>query len=199
MPQVNAARPPLVLASSSPRRKDLLAGLGLTFEIVPADIDERPKRGETPAQLVERLAETKALTVARAYPEALVIAADTVVVFGDEVLGKPRSEAENRAFIGRLSGQTHQVYTGHALRCGQQQISRVEVTDVDFRALSRPEIDWYVATGEGADKAGGYAIQGFGSTIVKGVRGCYFNVVGLSVATLVEMARQLGVALVESA
>jgi len=188
--------PPIVLASGSPRRRELLRNLGLSFDVVPADIDETAHPGETPEALVRRLSGAKAAAVARAHPEALVIAADTVVVLDDEILGKPKDEGENRAFIARLQGRTHEVYTGHAVVLGERCLEAVVKTSVCFRPLSEGEIDWYAHTGEGRDKAGGYAIQGYGAALVREIHGCYFNVVGLSVATLVEMVREVGVRLV---
>lgn len=189
----------IVLASGSPRRLELLRSLGLDFEVVPADIDETPHRSESPEALVKRLSISKASAVAASHPDALVIAADTVVVHRRDILGKPDSDAENRTFIRRLSGQTHHVYTGHALVYGTRSEVGVRSTKVTFRRLRRSDIDWYVGTGEGRDKAGGYAIQGYGATLVEGVEGCYFNVVGLSLVYLVELCRALGVELVGSA
>lgn len=186
----------IVLASASPRRRELLAGLGLDFDVDPADIDETAAAGEAPTALVERLAGGKAAAVAARHQQALVIAADTVVVLAGEVLGKPRDVAENRSFIERLAGRTHQVFTGHALQLEGRCESQVRRTDVRFRALEAAEIDRYLATGEGLDKAGGYAIQGHGAALVPHLHGCYFNVVGLSLATVVACARRLGVALV---
>lgn len=186
--------PPLILASASPRRRELLSNLGLTFEVVPADIDESFTTEEIPYNLVQRLSSAKAEVISQRYPDALVLAADTIVVYRDEVLGKPKDAEENRAFLERLSGHTHEVHTGHALFWGDKRAERVVQTAVRFRNLSDDELARYVATGEGLDKAGGYAIQGYGSAIVSEVRGCYFNVVGLSVPNVVELAQSLGVA-----
>lgn len=188
--------PPIILASASPRRRELLTNLGLTFEVIPADVDEGFDPDELPYNLVERLSAAKADKVAQDQPEALVIAADTVVVYRDEVLGKPKTPEENLAYLERLSGHTHEVYTGHTLRRGEKQVARVSRTAVRFRKLSPEAIARYVATGEGMDKAGGYAIQGYGSALVGEVRGCYFNVVGLSIPTVVELAQDLGLELV---
>lgn len=191
-----ATLPPLILASASPRRRDLLSNLGLTFEVVPADVDESFSTEEIPYDLVQRLSAAKAEAIAQRYPDALVLAADTVVVYLEEVLGKPKDADENRAFLQRLSRHTHEVYTGHTLIFGEKRAERVVQTAVRFRGLSEGELERYVATGEGLDKAGGYAIQGHGSALVREVRGCYFNVVGLSVPNVIEMARDLGVELV---
>lgn len=188
--------PTLVLASSSPRRRELLSGLGLVLEVLPAMVDETPLPGEEASELVARLSVAKASVVTAKRPDALVIAADTAVVVGGEILGKPSGLEQNAEFLRRLSGTTHTVLTGHCLRRGPRTASRVERTDVTFRALDPDEIDRYVATGEGLDKAGGYGIQGRGAALVPHVEGCYFNVVGLSLATVVELARELGVVLV---
>jgi septum formation protein len=187
--------PPTVLASGSPRRRELLSALGLTFAVLPADLDETPEPGEAPDALVSRLSRAKAARVAAQRPEALVIAADTVVVLDGEILGKPRDVEENRSFIARLSGREHQVYTGHALVLAGRSAAAVRMTRVRFRPLTKGEIRAYAATGEGLDKAGGYAIQGVGAALVPHIEGCYFNVVGLSVATVVELAAELGVRL----
>lgn len=199
--------PPLVLASGSPRRRQLLEGLGLRFDVVPAEIDESVRDGEAAAEYVDRLAFEKARTVAErlglgrpsygTIPGVpLVIAADTVVVAEGEMLGKPRNAAENRAFLDRLSGRIHRVSTGHCLVYGERVDRVVRTTEVAFRPLDDDERDRYVATGEGADKAGGYAIQGIGASLVDRIDGCYFTVVGMSVATVVVAARRLGVTLV---
>ena len=187
---------PLILASASPRRRDLLQNLGLTFDISPADIDETPLQGETPEALVNRLSTQKAAAVAKQNSNALIIAADTVVTLDGDVLGKPVDKDENRAFIERLSGRTHRVYTGHAVQRGGEVAACVISTEVTFRDLSERETDWYVSTSEGMDKAGGYAIQGYGAALVSEIHGCYFNVVGLSVANLLELTKRLGVELI---
>lgn len=189
------ARPPLVLASASPRRRALLAGLGLEFQVEPTDIDETPRPGETPEDLVRRLSRRKAQVAARRCQGTLVIAADTVVALDGDLLGKPGNEAENRTFLERLAGREHEVYTGHALQWGERYEVRVVRTAVQFRALTTREIAWYAATGEGLDKAGGYAIQGFGATLVQGICGCYFNVVGLSIVAVIAAARAMEVEL----
>lgn len=191
-----SSSPPLILASSSPRRRELLSNLGLTFEVQPADIDESFSSEDIPFNLVRRLSVAKAQTVAAEHPDALVLAADTVVVYRDEILGKPKDADENLEFLRRLSGHTHAVLTGHALLLGGKLAERVVQTAVRFRNLSDAEMTRYVQTGEGLDKAGGYAVQGRGSALVREVRGCYFSVVGLGVPTVVELAHSLGVELV---
>jgi septum formation protein len=189
------ARPPLVLASASPRRRALLESLGLAFRVEPTDVDETPRPGEAPEELARRLSRLKAQAAARRCQGALVIAADTVVALDGALLGKPRDEAENRAFLERLAGREHEVYTGHALQWGERCEVRVVRTAVRFRPLTAREIAWYAATGEGLDKAGGYAIQGFGATLVQGICGCYFNVVGLSIVAVIAAARAMEVEL----
>lgn len=188
----------LVLASASPRRRELLAGLGLSFEIDVPDVDETPMPGEPPEAMVLRLARAKALAVARrrAPERSLVVAADTTVVVDGEMLAKPADAAEAAAFVARLSGRVHLVHTGHALRCGDREASALRTTRVRFRELTPQEIADYAASGEGLDKAGGYAIQGLGATLIDGIDGCYGAVVGLSLPALVLAARELGVRLV---
>lgn len=186
----------IVLASASPRRRELLASLGLTFTVEPADVDEAVLPGERPEHLVSRLATAKAEALADRHPEALVIAADTTVVVEGQVINKPTDAAENAAFLRLLSGRTHDVYTGHALRLGAASEGGVVRTRVRFRRLTDGEIDRYVRSGEGLDKAGGYAIQGLGAAHVAEVEGSYTNVVGLSLPAVVEAARRLGVELV---
>lgn len=188
--------PTVVLASSSPRRADLLSALDVEFEVLPADVDEAPLAGETPPQLAQRLAESKAAKVAKLRPDALVLAADTVVALGDEMLEKPRDEAENGRFIARLAGRSHEVFTGHALRLRGVESSWVVRSVVTFRALEAGEVARYAASGEGLDKAGGYALQGRGGMLVERIEGCYSSIVGLSLPTLVVAARRLGVTLV---
>lgn len=192
----HAVKPALVLASASPRRKELLHGLGLTFEIAHPDIDETPLLGESPEAMVLRLARRKAAAVAATRSDALVLAADTTVVVDGQNLGKPRDRSESVQFLERLQGRTHWVHTGHALRLGEREASRVRSTRVNVRSLSAQEMERYAASGEGMDKAGGYAIQGLGATLVDGIDGCYGAVVGLSLPTVVTLARELGVDLV---
>lgn len=190
------AAPPIVLASASPRRSELLRSIGLAFETRPADIDETPGAAEPPAELAGRLAREKASAVAAGHPAALVIAADTVVSIDGATLNKPVDAAENRAFIELLRGREHEVFTGHALALGGRLEAFVVRSGVTFRPLDDDEVARYVATGEGLDKAGGYAVQGKGAALVAAVDGCYSNVVGLSLPNLVVAARRLGVTLV---
>ena len=188
----------LVLASASPRRRELLAGLGLSFEIDVPDVDETPMPGEPPEAMVLRLARAKALAVARRRPPVrrLAVAAPPPVVVAGAMPAKPPAAAAAAAFVARLSGRVHLVHTGHALRCGDREASALRTTRVRFRELTPQEIADYAASGEGLDKAGGYAIQGLGATLIDGIDGCYGAVVGLSLPALVLAARELGVRLV---
>lgn len=185
----------IILASGSPRRRELLQGLGLTFQMIPADIDETPLDSELPRDLVGRLSMTKAKAVSEVYPDALVIAADTTVALGKQILEKPKDKEENKLFIERLQGRKHDVFTGHALMYKGRLESVVKHSEVHFRPLSEEEINAYVETREGLDKAGGYGIQGRGAALIPHIVGCYFNVMGMSVAAVVELAAKLGVRL----
>ena len=182
----------VILASASPRRRELLTLIGIAHEVEPADIDESLRPGERPAAHAERLARTKAHTIAERRPDAVVIAADTIVVVDGDVLGKPRDEAAARAMLKRLSGRTHTVLTAIAVARAALTESAVESVDVTFRALTDDEIDSYIATGEPMDKAGAYGIQGFGATIVERVDGDYFSVMGLGLRRLVELLARIG-------
>jgi septum formation protein len=194
-----AAPPPIVLASGSPRRRELLAGLGVAFEVDVPDVDEARTPGEDAAAMVLRLARAKAAAVAERRaadrPTPLVIAADTTVVVDGAVLEKPSDVAEAAAFVARLAGRVHEVHTGHAVRLGEREVAEVRTTRVRFRPLEPDEVEAYAATGEGLDKAGAYAIQGRGAALVEGIEGCYGTVVGLSLPWLVVAARRLGVRL----
>ena len=169
----------LILASASPRRAELLTGIGLDFAVQPAHIDETPMAGESPKAYVERLAREKALAISHGQPDDLVIGSDTSVVLGGEIMGKPVDQADAQHMLACLSGRSHQVMTAVALACGDACQSVVSVTDVTFRELAAEEIRAYVATGEPMDKAGGYGIQGLGAIFVSGLNGSYSAVVGL--------------------
>jgi septum formation protein len=182
----------LVLASASPRRRELLAGLGLRFTVRPAGVDETPRDGEEPGAYVLRLAQEKAAVVAR--DGEIVLAADTTVVVDGEILGKPVDEEDARRMLRRLSGREHEVLTGLALcEAGGRDASAVERSRVRMAALSEHEIAWYAATGEPLDKAGAYAIQGLGSLFVEAVAGNYSNVVGLPIPAVYRLFDRLGV------
>jgi septum formation protein len=164
-----------------------------------ADIDETPQRGEPAAAYVLRLAREKARAVAVRHPGAWVLAADTTVALGDELLGKPRDAAEARDMLGRLSGRTHEVHTGVALAGGEAEHSTVVRTRVTFRPLSAGEISWYAGTGEPLDKAGSYAVQGKGGFLVASVEGSPTNVIGLPLGETLELLARAGVPLPWSA
>jgi septum formation protein len=183
-----------VLASASPRRRELLGQLGLRFTVAAADIDETPHPAEAPEAYVLRLAREKARAVAGRFPGAWVLAADTTVVLGPELLGKPRDEAEARAMLARLSGRTHEVHTGVAL-AGRAEEALVVRTRVTFRTLSAGEIAWYAGTGEPLDKAGAYAVQGKGGFLVAAVEGSPTNVIGLPLGETLALLERAGVPL----
>ena len=183
----------IILASQSPRRRELLERMGLSpFDVIPARGEERADPALSPAQLVEALSRQKAAEVAAAHPEALVIAADTVVSIDGLVLGKPRSGAEAARMLARLSGREHTVYTGVTVRLGDRADTQYEAAAVRFRPLSEADIARYVATGEPMDKAGAYGIQGYGAMLVEGIDGDYYNVMGLPVCRLARMLAGFG-------
>ncbi|HUQ46291.1 MAG TPA: Maf family protein [Gemmatimonadaceae bacterium] len=185
--------PRVILASQSPRRRELLTLIGMKHEVRPADIDEAYRPGEQPAPHAERLAREKAATVARDEPDAVVIGSDTIVVVDGDILGKPRDEAHAAEMLGRLSGRAHVVLTAVAVQWRGVERSAVERVGVTFRALSAAEILAYIATREPMDKAGAYGIQGYGATIVERVDGDYFAVMGLPLQRLVRVMGELGV------
>lgn len=185
--------PHVILASASPRRRELLALVGIPHEVRPADIDETFLPGETPTGHAERLARSKAHKIAGDHRGAVVIAADTIVVVDGEVLGKPRNTAHAGQMLLSLSGREHTVCTAIAVALGDRTESAVEQVRVWFRPLTATEIDDYIATGEPMDKAGAYGIQGYGATIVERVDGDYFSVMGLGLRRLVELLGKVGV------
>lgn len=185
----------IVLASGSPRRKELLETLGLDFAVVPAKGEEIAPRGAGPAETVEALSRAKAEEVAKDFPNALIIAADTVVWAGGRILGKPKDETDAKAMLHLLSDNTHEVYTGVTAMYGDRTVVGSECTKVFFRKLSEDEIDRYVQTGEPMDKAGAYGIQGLASMFVVGLDGDYYNVMGLPICTLTVLLRRFGVKL----
>jgi septum formation protein len=184
--------PRVILASQSPRRRELLSLIGIQHEVQPAYLDETPFPGELPTVHSERLAREKAALIAGREPGALVIGADTVVVAGDQILGKPGDEADARSMLRLLSGRTHMVYTAVAIARDGLLDSEVEGVSVSFRDLSEGDIAAYVATGEPADKAGAYGIQGFGSTLVDGIKGDFFAVMGLPLRRLTALCERNG-------
>lgn len=182
--QPSRASVPLVLASASPRRSEILLAAEVPFEVIVSGIEERMRKGEPAADLADRLAREKAIDVASRLPEnppRPVLGADTIVVAGDEILGKPRDEAHAVELISLLVGTTHRVMTGIAVTWsdGRAARSQVVTSHVEMRAATRAEIIEYVAVGESLDKAGGYALQGEGSRFIIGVQGSRSNVIGL--------------------
>ncbi len=184
--------PSVILASQSPRRRDLLNLIGIAHTVRPADIDESLLPGETPVACVERLARAKAHRVAPEAPHAVVIAADTIVVVDDRILNKPVDVADATAMLMGLEGRAHAVYTAVCVIRGAREAAGVERADVWFRSMTRSEIAAYIATGEPMDKAGAYGIQGYGATIVERVDGDFFAVVGLPLVRLTRLLREIG-------
>jgi septum formation protein len=182
----------VILASQSPRRRELLNQIGLIHEVRPADIDESVWPDEPPVPHCERLAREKAHTLALQHPDAVVVGSDTIVVVDGTILGKPTNADDAVAMLERLAGREHTVYTAVAVAHGGQTLSAVESVAVRFRQLSRSQIEAYVGTGEPMDKAGAYGIQGYGATLVEGITGDYFAVMGLPLGQLVELLRTLG-------
>lgn len=183
----------VVLASSSPRRHELLRLIGVEHDVIPADVDESHTPGEKPDAHAERLARTKAEAVAADRPQSLIIGADTIVVVDEHVLGKPRDVADAARMLRMLSNRTHVVMTAVAVSLAGRTVSLVEKVTVTFRDLSDDQIARYIATGEPMDKAGAYGIQGYGATIVRRIDGDYFAVMGLSLVRLVDLMAELGV------
>jgi septum formation protein len=191
--------PHLILASQSPRRQELLQLLNLPFQVIPSGVDESTAPAHLePASLARWLAERKAEDVAARYPDAIVIGADTIVVLGDEVMGKPVDLSDARRMLRALSGQTHRVITGIAvIRAGSEprRLADAIETEVTFRSLTDNEVEAYLLTGEPMDKAGAYAIQGYAALFVAAVRGDYPNIVGLPVARVAAMLRSLDISI----
>jgi nucleoside triphosphate pyrophosphatase len=200
----------LILASASPRRAELLRAAGYDFDVIACDVDESIRAGESAAVYVRRLAAEKsaaaqrrslaesdraaaASNIVRGFgpSDAVFLGADTTVVVDGEILGKPRDHEDSLGMLNRLSGRPHEVVTGVSLRQGAYELGRVESTSVVFRPLSPDEIAWYVASGEGRDKAGGYAIQGLASRFIPRIDGSYSNVVGLPVACVAELLTEI--------
>jgi septum formation protein len=182
---------PLILASASPRRRELLSAAGVVFEVVPSDVPEQPAPGETAAVFARRVAREKALDVARRRPHAWVLAADTVVVVDGAIFGKPVDRDDGRRMLRALAGRVHQVLTAVVLHGPQAEGTEFLVsTDVEFRTLTAAEIDGYLETEEPFDKAGAYAVQGGARAFVRQVRGSYSNVVGLPMDEVAALLRR---------
>ena len=175
---------PVILASASPRRKELLEKLGLRFSVIPAHIDETMLKDEDPINYASRMSLEKGEAIAKKYPERIVISSDTVVVHKEHILGKPSDPKDARRMLKMLSGKTHQVITAFTILQNNRDIERTEheISDVTFRDLNDSEIDNYIATGSPLDKAGAYGIQDLHANLVKSINGCFYNVIGFPVA-----------------
>ncbi len=184
----------LVLASASPRRAELLRAAGFSFETLPPAIDESPHIAEPPASYVLRVAREKAAYAASFHPDGAILAADTIVVIADQILGKPAGAADATRMLGLLSGAEHLVQTAVVVRASGRELSDLASTRVRFSHLTPEEIAWYVSTGEPAGKAGAYAIQGHAARFVSWIEGSWSNVVGLPVAMVYRMLKEVGVA-----
>lgn len=186
--------PRIVLASGSPRRKELLAAAGVQFEVVVSDCDETPVAGESPREMVERLALAKARAVQSLRPECTIIGADTTVFIGNTILGKPDDVAGAQEMLRTIQGATHVVWGGIAILRGDTGVQNVSSysTLVTMCPMSNRDIEWYVSTGEPMDKAGSYAIQGLGLQFVSSIQGSYSNVVGLDIAAVMYQLRLMG-------
>ena len=188
--------PELLLASASPRRRDILQNLGLRFRVIPApEIDEAAimvDKSIGPSDVASRLSLEKA-NVIKLIPEEVALTADTIVVINNEILGKPKDNPEAKLFLDKLSGKRHEVITAITLKKSNGKVfCGVETTGVYFRAMTKKEIEWYIASGEPFGKAGAYAIQGFGGLFIYRIEGCYFNVVGLPVFRLTQLFHEAG-------
>jgi septum formation protein len=188
-----AAPPRVILASQSPRRRDLLTLIGVTHTVAPADIDESVGPDEMPEPHAERLARTKACTIASREPGAVVIGSDTIVVIDGRILGKPEDEADAARMLRLLSGRTHTVVTAVAVARDADVRSGVERVQVRFRPLTESTIAEYIRTREPMDKAGAYGIQGFGAAIIEGIDGDFFAVMGLPIGRMLALCAELGV------
>jgi septum formation protein len=191
----------LILASASPRRRDLLAACGIPFEIIPSMIDEHPLRDEQAAAYVRRLALAKAESVAQHHTEAVVLGADTTVTIDGLILAKPQSLDDARQMLHRLCGREHEILTGVAVvagkmagRVGDRSAQAMVASRVLMRHFTAATIEWYIATGEPVDKAGAYAVQGLGGALVERVEGSYTNAVGLPLAETLALLRRFGIA-----
>lgn len=189
----------IILASTSPRRQELIASLHIPFEIVPSHADESTPDSWTPEQIVTELAKRKAwavyLTLEESRKDGIIVGSDTIVVRDSVVLGKPRDEQEAASMIASLQGRSHYVYTGVTCVDGLtgETVTDYRATKVTMKSLTEEQIAAYARTGEGLDKAGGYAIQGIGATIVTGIEGCYFSVVGLPLSLLSDQLAYFGI------
>ncbi len=183
-----------ILASVSPRRKELLEGMGIEFDVIPSGINEDFLNGETPRDHVLRLSKEKSFAVSRNNPDAWVLGADTIVIIDGDVIGKPGTQNDARAMLARLSGREHQVITGFTIvnKSADVMITDAVESFVIFKEISEDEMDWYVKTKEPYDKAGGYAVQGMAAFFIREIRGSYTNVVGLPLTEVVTALKRVG-------
>lgn len=184
--------PSFILASASPRRREMLRSIGLDFRIIPAHVDEKYLTGESPGQHVRRLSYSKAMAVAQKYQTAWVLGADTIVVIDGTILGKPKNKTQANNMLKKLSGRDHKVFTGVTLAHRTLKIHETKVVQsvVCFKTISTEEMKWYTACDEPYDKAGGYAVQGKGAIFIKSIRGSYSNVIGLPLCEVVELFKK---------
>ncbi len=184
---------PLILASASPRRKELLRSVGLKFKIIASDIDESYITGESPQNHVRRLSRAKAAAVANRHQKALVLGADTIVVIDDLILGKPKNKKQAREMMQRLSDRRHTVFTGFTITRVLSGLSKTRVvrSDVRFKKITPEEMNWYANSSEPYDKAGGYAVQGLGAYFIKAIHGSYTNVIGLPLCETLEELQKI--------
>ncbi|HEV8434691.1 MAG TPA: Maf family protein [Thermoanaerobaculia bacterium] len=189
-----------ILASASPRRRELLSSIGLTFDVIPSHVPEVRGEHESPEEYVARLSREKAQAIANLHPDEWVIAADTTVLLGEQLLEKPEDDADARRMLATIAGRTHIVYTGVTLQNVSRGWSETRIAESEVRMLplSSEDIAWYVKTGEPMDKAGAYAVQGIGAMFIDSIHGSYTNVVGLPLATLFQMLRKAGIDPLES-
>jgi septum formation protein len=184
---------PLILASASPRRQELLRFVGLKFKTIPAHLNEDYIEGESPREHVKRLSQDKAIVIAKKYPNAVVLGADTIVVIDKSILGKPENKYQARKMLRKLSGREHKVFTGFTIAHVASKIKQTKVIQsaVKFKTISAAELEWYIACDEPYDKAGGYAVQGKGAYFIKSIRGSYTNVIGLPLCEVLETLKKL--------
>lgn len=181
-----------ILASASPRRREMLQSVGLNFKIIPAHVDEAYIDGESPAEHVKRLSCNKSMAVANKYQQAWVLGADTIVVIDGSILGKPNNRTQAKKMLKKLSGREHKVFTGFTITNKALNIHETKViqSTVRFKTISAEEMNWYTADDEPYDKAGGYAVQGKGAIFIKSIRGSYSNVIGLPICEVVELLKK---------
>jgi septum formation protein len=193
--RINDEMKKIILASSSPRRKELLDQIGLKFEVVPSNHVEDTSSRQNPHELARLISRNKALAVANSYKNAIIIAADTFIIFHGSILGKPHTEGDAREMLKKLSGRTHSVITGFTIidTDSNKTVSKSVKTKVHIKKLSSREIDTYVKSKEPLDKAGAYAIQGLGAVIIDKIEGDYFNVMGLPLCALTQCLQDFGI------